>query len=139
MSVKRKLNVKNLNEKCNAWKYLESGLSNKEVPAKYGVPKNTVSTWVKNKAKLFAALEQCSNKRKKLRGSDYKQVYDVVFKSFLSKRSQDIPIDGVLIKEKALKYAREMGFNKFQASDGVLQRWGQGKQHAYLTSILCLF
>ena len=27
--------------------------SNKEVAAKYGLPKNTVSTWVKNKAKLL--------------------------------------------------------------------------------------
>ena len=95
-SVKRKLNVRNLNEKCKALRDLESGLSNKEVAAKYGVPKNTVSTWVKNKAKLFTALEQCSNKRKKLRESDYKRVDDAVFKWLLSKRSQDIPIDGVL-------------------------------------------
>ena len=58
----------------------ESGLSNKEIAAKYRVPKNTVSTWFKNKAKLFIALEQCSNKREKLRVSDYKRVDDVVFK-----------------------------------------------------------
>ena len=123
MSVKRNFSVKNLNEKCKALRGLESGLSNKEVAAKYGVPKNTVSTWVKNKAKLFTALEQCSNKRKKLRESDYKRVDDVVFKWFLSKRSQDIPIDGVFIKEKALQYAKELGFNEFQASDGWLRRW----------------
>ena len=90
MSVKRKLNIKYLNEKCKALRGLESGLSNKEVGAKYGVPKNTVSTWVKNRAKLFTALEQCSNKRKKLRESDYKRVDDVVFKWFSSKKSQDI-------------------------------------------------
>ena len=36
MSVKRKLNVKNLNETCKALRSLESGLSNKEVAAKYG-------------------------------------------------------------------------------------------------------
>ena len=44
MSVKRKLNVKNLNEKCKALRDMESGLSNKEVAAKYWVPINTVST-----------------------------------------------------------------------------------------------
>ena len=38
MSGKRKLNVKNLNEKCKALRNLESVPSNKEV-AKYGVPK----------------------------------------------------------------------------------------------------
>ena len=63
MFVKRKLNVKNLNEKCKALRDLESGLSNQEVAAKYGVPKNTVSTWIKKKAKLFTGSEQCSNKR----------------------------------------------------------------------------
>ena len=118
MSVERKLNVKNLNEKCKALRDLESNLSNKEVAANYGMPKNTVSTQVKNKAKLFTALEQCSNKRKKLSESDYKQVDDVGFKWFLSKRSQDIPTDGVFIKEKALQCTKELDFNGFQASDG---------------------
>ena len=70
VSVKRNLNVKDLNEKCKALR----------VAAKYGVPKIIVSTRVKNKAKLFTALEQCSNTRKKLRGSNYKQVDDVVYK-----------------------------------------------------------
>ena len=73
MSLKRKLNVKNLNEKFKALRDLEKGLSNEEVAAKYGVPKNTVSTWVKNKAKLFTALEQCSNKVKKLRKAIIKE------------------------------------------------------------------
>ena len=92
MSVKRRFVVKSLNEKCKALRDLESGLSNKEVAVKYGIPKNTVSTWVKNKAKLFTALEQCSNKRKKLRESNYKRVDDVIFKWFLTKRSQNIPL-----------------------------------------------
>ena len=123
MPVKRQLNVKNLNEKCKALRDLEIGLSNKKVAAKYGVPKNTVSIWVKNKAKLFIALKQCSDKRKKLRESDYKRVDNVVFRWLLSERSQDIPIDGIFIKEKALQYAKELGFNEFQASDGWLWRW----------------
>ena len=84
MSVKRKLNLKNLNEKCKVLRDLESSLCNKEAAAKYRAPKNTVFAWVKNKAKLFITLEQCSNKRKKLRETDCKQVDDVVFKWFLS-------------------------------------------------------
>ena len=64
-SVKQKLSVKSLGEKCQALRDLEKGFSNKDVAAKYGVPRNTISTWVKNKSKYFAALEQSSNKRKK--------------------------------------------------------------------------
>ena len=46
-----------LAEKCKALKDLENGLSNKDVATKYGVQRNTVSTWVKNKHKLIALLE----------------------------------------------------------------------------------
>ena len=56
--VKRKLTNKSLAEKCKALKDLENGLSNKDVATKYGVPQNTVSTWVKNKDKLTASLEK---------------------------------------------------------------------------------
>ena len=43
---------------------LEKGLSEKDVAEKYGLPRNTISTWVKNKSKYFAALKQSSNKKK---------------------------------------------------------------------------
>ena len=49
MLGKRKLQNKTVSQKYNALKDLEKGLSNIEVAAKYGVPKNTLSTWVKNK------------------------------------------------------------------------------------------
>ena len=53
--------------------------------------------------------------------NDYERVNDVVFKWFLSKSNHDIPIDCVFIKEKALQYAKELGFEEFQASDGWLR------------------
>ena len=37
-SVKQKLNIKSLGEKCEALRDLEKGLSNKDVAEKYGVP-----------------------------------------------------------------------------------------------------
>ena len=51
--VKRKYTHKTLREKCQALKDLEKGESNKDVAAKYNVPKNTLSSWVKN----FQALD----------------------------------------------------------------------------------
>ena len=49
MSVKWKLNVKNLNEKWKALRDLEIGLSNKEVAAKYGVLKTQSLPGLKTK------------------------------------------------------------------------------------------
>ena len=51
------------------------------------------------------------------------QTDNVVFKCFLSQRGKIIPIDGTLIKEKAMKYAKELGATDFKASDGWLGRW----------------
>ena len=48
---KGRCDYKTLREKCQALKDLEKGISNKDVAANYGVPNNTLSTWVKNKEK----------------------------------------------------------------------------------------
>jgi len=36
---------------------------------------------------------------------------------------KNIPIDGTIIKEKAMKYAKDFGATNFKASDGWLGRW----------------
>ena len=95
--LKRNLLLKTLNEKCKALKDIEKGLSNKDASKKYGVSPKTISTWIKNKEKYFKALEDnCSSKKWKLRESDFEKLDNIVFRWFLSKRSQNIPIDGHL-------------------------------------------
>ena len=49
VTVKQKYTHKTLHEKCQVLKDLEKGESNKDVVAKCNVPKNTLSTSVKNK------------------------------------------------------------------------------------------
>ena len=44
------------------------------------------------------------------------------FLMIMSKRSQNIPIDGNLIKEKAIAYAKELGYTNFVGSTGWLDR-----------------
>ena len=56
--IKQKLTNKPLAEKRKFLKDLENGLTNKDVATKYGVPRNTVFTWGKNKHKLTASLEK---------------------------------------------------------------------------------
>ena len=76
-SVKQKLKLKSLGEKRPALRDLQKRLSNKDFAEKHGAPRTTISTLVKIKSKYFAALEQSSNKRKKLRNSDYERVANV--------------------------------------------------------------
>ena len=52
--LKRKPTNKTVVEKCKALKDPEKGMSNKCVAEKYGVSRNTVSTWVKNNEHFLA-------------------------------------------------------------------------------------
>ena len=99
------------------------GLSNKHVAVKYGVAKSTVSTWIKSKEKYLKALNRATSVRKSLRESDFEKLDELVYQWFSSSRSQNIPLNGNLIKEKALTYAKELGYTNFQASSGWLDRW----------------
>ena len=102
-------------------------MTNKDVAAKYGVPKNTLSTWVKNKHKLTTSLE------KKGMSSTTKQI-KAVFHWFVGKRSQKVPIDGITHKEKALKLAKNLDIKKFRALDCWLNKWK--KRYKYSNSFL---
>ena len=113
--LKRKLSLKTLNEKCKALKDFEKGLSNKDASKKCGVPPNTILIWIKNKENYFKALEDnCSSKKQKL--SESEKPNNIAFRWFLSKWSQNIPINGSLIKEKAKTHAKELGYNNFHGS-----------------------
>ena len=113
--LKIKLSVKTLNKKRKALKDIEKDLSNKDAFKNYGVSPDTISTWIKNKENYFKALEDnCSSKKQKL--SESEKPNNVVFRWFLSKWSQNIPIDGSLIKEKAKTHAKELGYNNFHGS-----------------------
>ena len=77
---KRKYTYKTFREKCQALKDLEKGESNKDVATKYKVPKNTLSTWVKNKEKLFDAIKKGTNvKGQKLKSGSHELVEQAFF------------------------------------------------------------
>ena len=109
-AVKQKLKNTKLIQKCQIIRQIEKGMTNKEASEKkswFGVPKNTISTWMKNKDKMFEGLEQSSSDAKKMRRCDYEQVDKVVFKWFSLQRSQNVPIDGPILKERALQFANQ--------------------------------
>ena len=79
--IKRRLNNKSISVKCKALKDLEKRMTNKNVAVEYGVPKNTLSTWVKYKHKLTTSLEKkgMSSSRKSTRCGTYDQIDKAVF------------------------------------------------------------
>ena len=107
----------------DALKDLEKGASNRSV-AKNRTYLNTLSTWVNNKHKIISALSGGTNpKCKKLRTGIHEKLDEAIFKCFLSAKRQNVPIGGVVFKAKTLEYAKEIGLDDFQASDGRIGRW----------------
>ena len=131
---KRKYTHKTLREKCQALKDLEKGESNKDVAAKYNVPKNTLSTWVKKKIKLFDALKKGTNvKRQKLRPGNHEFMDQAIFNWLLNMRSQNLPLSASMIQEKVVIFAKELNTENFQASDGWLRRWKERNDISFKT------
>ena len=121
---------KTLREKAQALKDIEKGLWNKEVAAKYNVPKITISTWVKNKDKILSSLEEGQNvKRLKLGGAAHEALDQALFKWFLNIRNQNVPLSDAIIQEKVSSYAKELNIENFKASDGWLRRWKERRNH----------
>ena len=91
IASKHKLNTKSIKDKYNALKEVEDGKTKSQVAANYGVPKNTLSTWLKNKDKIFEATKKGSNsKRQQLRQGTFANLDQAMFKWLLVVRSRDI-------------------------------------------------
>ena len=50
-------------------------------------------------------------------------LYNAVYKWFFILRSENIPISGPMLKEKALEFAGRLKIEGFQASEGWLEKW----------------
>lgn len=123
-SLKRKITTKSLEEKYKALKDIESGVAKKDVATKYGIPKSTLSTWVKSKEKITAAFEDGkSPKTMKLKGAGFDALDKAIYKWFMNARERNVPISGALLKEKAVLFAKELQIEDFKGSDGWLDRW----------------
>ena len=92
------------------------------------MPKSTILTWIKNKEKNFQALEESAASTKKLRGCQYEKNDKALFEWFVLQRSQNIPIDGSMIQEKGLFFAKKSEIPDFKASDGWLDKWKKREQ-----------
>ena len=95
-----------------------------QVAAKYGIPKNTLSTWLKNKDNIFKATKKESNsKRQQSRQVTFANLDQAMFKWLLVIRSRDAADSALVFKTKAFEFAEKMNVENFKESDSWLDRW----------------
>ena len=121
---KRKLNTKSIKDKYSTLKEVEDGKTKSQVTAKYGIPKNTLSTWLKNEDKFFEATNKESNsKLQQLRQSTFANLDQAMFKWLLVVQTRDVAVSALVFKTKAITFAEKMNAENFKALDGWLDRW----------------
>ena len=69
-----------------------------------------------------------NSSRKNTPCGNYEKVDKAIYNWFVRKRSHKIPIDGIIIKEKALEFAKALGVKEFKALDC----WLHGSIFLYL-------
>ena len=125
VATKRKLNAKSIKERYAALKEVEEGSSKSQVAMKCGIPKNTLSTWIKNKEKIFDSMKTQGNKskRRRFKQGTYANLDDLIFKWLLTVRSRNVAVSALILKTKAKELAEKINIKGFQASGGWLDHW----------------
>ena len=92
-------------------KALENDRQNKDVAKQYGISGSTLTTWKKNKEKIFDAFENSS------------VLNETLLKWFTSTCGNNIPINRPFLLEKAHEFAKAFDYKDFTASTGWLRGW----------------
>ena len=117
-----------LSEKFKAINDRDSGTSVKEVCEKYGVGRSTFRGWYKEKEAIIKANNEISSstssKRSRISAPQkYQEINDALLIWYRQMRSNNAPIDGTVLMEKANMFASEMGYADFKGSEGWLWRF----------------
>ena len=121
---KRRHNEHTMDVKYAALMEIDRGFSNKDASKKFNDPKNALSTWKKNREKIIAAFKSSGgSKRQRIKEGTYEQVNLACYKWLLIQRSENIPINGTVLQEKAFGFAKQLNIEKFQASDSWSNVW----------------
>ena len=135
LGQKRKLKSTPITKKYVIIKEIDKGKSLTSVALKHGMSKQTVSNWVKQKKKIYEAVDSNSStkKRHRFKPSTYEHLDDACYKWLVNARAQNIPVSASVLKTKAICFAKELGLTDFSASDGWLDRWKKRKNVSFKT------
>lgn len=104
-----------------------ASVSRSEIGRRYGLTPSTLFTILKNKDKIqSAAVKDCApGKTKKLRAAKHIDLEEALFTWFSQNRARGIPVDGAMLKAKAVQLALQLNIDDedFKCSDGWLNRF----------------
>ncbi|GBM38612.1 Tigger transposable element-derived protein 6 [Araneus ventricosus] len=113
MSKRKCLSIK---EKNLILHEVDEGVKKKDIVLKFGIPPNSLSTVIKNRDKIqnYDSSNSCS---KRLKTCVYEDVGEAVLKWIHTMRDKNVQISGHFIVEKALPFAKVLGYDEFRESN----------------------
>lgn len=135
-SSARKRKVLSVDEKVQIIDAIVKGEKKKDVAARFGIPANSLSTVLKSKENILAAVAAgTSTTRKKLRRATYDDVDKAMFTWFLEMLATQVPLTGAILQRQALNFANMLGCDDFRGSSGWLEKFKM--RHAIVSRALC--
>lgn len=124
MATKRKCTTLSLAEKKRVIDAVEKGGKKKsEIAKEFGIPNSTLSTILKNKDTILKNFDDHHGDRKKMRSGDYPDVEKCLMKWMTQCRTQNFPLGGNILREKAEDFGKQLGYTEFKASSGWFENF----------------
>ena len=113
---------------------VDKGRKKKDICDEYSIAKTTLSTIIKNRAKL-EDLDDIVPTRKRARSTKHSDIDEAVMIWFKQALSSNVPVGGPLLKTKANELAKQFGINDWEASDGWMHWFKQ--RHGLVFKTIC--
>ena len=102
---------------------VKAGAKRSAVQTEYGISSGTLCKWLNESMKIAAKVQDGQGKIKKSVPTPFPLVDSAMKVWFTEKRNNDVAIDSRVFKLQAMKFAKELGEDKFNGSDGFVSRW----------------
>jgi hypothetical protein len=127
MSKRNKYKSISLRDKYEILEMVKSKVKYSDIMVKHNIKHaSNISNIVKNREKIIYEFEngQLDSSRKKMRSAKFPELEKALIQ-FMEKvhNETDLPLNGILLKEKALIFADKLGLENFNASGGWLDRF----------------
>ncbi|CAB0034433.1 unnamed protein product [Trichogramma brassicae] len=119
----KKRKILSVNDKFLIIQDLQNHKSHTQVCNAYQLSSSTVSTIWKNRDSIIKSFEECGGSIKKRRTCKNPDIDKALYKWFLQKRNQNVPINGPILQAQAEKFAAINGNTDFVCNHSWISRF----------------
>lgn len=126
MSQKRKTH--SVADKLKIIERVKKGETKASITRECGIPEGTIRGWMKEEQKLRNFVDVIESdvglQRKTIKLGEDSELDECLYRWFLIKRSEGVPLSGPILKAQAVKFHNDLhGNTDFKASEGWFSRW----------------